>query len=186
MSLLLQIPLNVGSEVQQLAQSEFFVFTIPFLLTFAIVYGILGHVDVPEDNQIRAVISLILGLLVLPTAPALMGFLQPLTGSLMLLIGGLLVFIILLELLGLTTEHQHGAQTPSGQPVKGEEGKAPLFERHGSSFAVILVIIAGFIFVNSGGLELLGIQTPSVFLNTPLLFFLVVMFLVVWFVSLKE
>ncbi|QQG40014.1 MAG: hypothetical protein HYS81_01215 [Candidatus Aenigmatarchaeota archaeon] len=185
-ALLLQIPVGVGSEIRQFTQSEFFVFVIPFLLSFAIVYGFLGHAKVPKDPQIRAVISLLVGLLTLPAAPILVGFLTPLSGSLLVLIGGLLVLIIMLEMLGLGSKGKsYIEKTKEGVSLKSLPGSG-LFQRHGTGFAIIMIAAALLIFFNAGGLNLLGFQTPGVFLNAPLIFFLIVIFLVVYFVSLKE
>lgn len=188
MSFVLQISTSVGREIQELTQSEFFIFALPFLFVFALSYGLLsqaGDKGIPQEKSARAVISLLLGLFVLPIAPTLKGFLSPVATSLLIVVGGLLVFIILVELLRVGKGRVVGVTiTREGKEVRKE--KEELFTRHSRGFALVLIILAFLVFFNAGGLQLLGIETPQFFFNAPLIFFLVVILLVVWFVVAKE
>ena len=189
MTVLFQIPVGIGSDIRQLVNSEFFVYLVPFLLTFAIVYGFLSHAGIPSNKQVRSVISLLLGFAVLPLAPTMVGFLSPVASSLLLVVSSILVFIILLEIVGLRESKEYeGNRTQN--PQTGEVKEAPkykyeFFKRHGAGFGLLLITTAALIFGNAGGFELLGVKTPTFFLNAPLLFFLVVVLLIVYFVALK-
>lgn len=191
-AILLQVPIGVGSEIRAFAQSEFFIYVVPFLLTFAITYGLLSHGEIPKDPKVRSVISLLLGFAVLPLAPTLVGYLSPVSSSLLLVLTSILMFVVLLEIVGLRGSKEYEGTRPTGQKDKAgreihEQVKATysVFSRHGTAFAFILIAVAALIFLNAGGLELIGARTPQFFLNAPLLFFLIIVFLVVYFVALK-
>ncbi|MFB6088213.1 MAG: hypothetical protein ABEK36_00360, partial [Candidatus Aenigmatarchaeota archaeon] len=90
--------------VQQLVGREFFEYALPWLLTFAIVHGILNHYEIPHNKSARAVISLSIAFLVLPVAAPVMSVLTRMGLSLVIIFCGLLFFLILLELTG--TKHE--------------------------------------------------------------------------------
>ena len=131
-----------------------------WLLTFAIVYGVLSQAKIPKSAASRAIIAIVSGLLVLMAAPAsLISVISSMSTNLIVLILGLLVLIVFLEAAGVKV----GKFT--GKVVAGEDGKpslqktsepGKLFEKHSLEFAIILIILAGLIFVGSGGFNLIG------------------------------
>src|SRR3990167_6474385 len=88
---------DITSTLQNLGFGEILI----WLLTFAVVYGILSHVGekgMPKSNASRAIISIVLAFLVLLAVPgALINVLSNLATSLVLVLVGLLVFIVILE-----------------------------------------------------------------------------------------
>src|SRR3989344_49550 len=90
------------NDINYIAQADIFVYALPFLLTFAIVFGLLAQADIPKGNKkIRGMIAAISAALVLPLAPKLSVFLSTLTSSFLIVIGGLLILVILFETLGI-------------------------------------------------------------------------------------
>lgn len=169
---------------QGLFQTEFFSYALPWLLTFAIVYGILSHVGdegMPKSNPARVIISLVFGFLVAPALSGYIGVLMKMTGSFIILIGGLLVFIVLLELLGVKVRGLHRPKEEGGEP---EPAEVSIFEAHGKTFAIILGVLTILIFNASGGFDALGWKIPEILpSNAPLLFFFIVVVLMVWWMA---
>ncbi|MFB6089140.1 MAG: hypothetical protein ABEK36_05160, partial [Candidatus Aenigmatarchaeota archaeon] len=121
----------------------------------------------------RVIISLVFAFLVAPVLSSYIGVLMEMTGRFIIVIGGLLVFIVFLELLKIRVG-------------EGEKRK-PIFQAHVKTFAVILGIISILIFNASGGFDALGWNIPQ-FLpaNPTLLFFFVVVVLMVWWMASED
>jgi hypothetical protein len=157
-----------------------------FLLSFAVVYGILKQYKIPNSNAAQALIGLAMGFLVLMAAPlALVSVLTAMSSSLILVGVGFLVLIIFLEVTGMKVS----------APVYDAKGKhigdAPgsIFQKYGYFFAIIIGIIAILIFINSGGLALLGMQSVVSLNSTTTMsiaFFLVIVLAIFWMVSEKK
>src|SRR3990172_5660582 len=72
-----------------------------WLLTFAVVYGILSQVKVPATNAPRAIISIVAGFLVLLAVPTqLVDVLSNISSSLILVGLGILALVVFLEVAG--------------------------------------------------------------------------------------
>ncbi len=155
--------------IGEIVTGEFFVYLFPWMLTLAIVYGILEHYKMPQSQSARAVISLVAAFLVLPLAPSLSGFLTGLVGGLLVVGVGILTALIFVELLG----YKVG---------KGEN----IFEKHPVGFGIIMILIAIMVFVGAGGLELLNFQVELGNDVLAALFFLGAMTLGVWWMTAKE
>ena len=147
---------------------DFFVYIFPWMLTLAIVYGILEHYKIPSSQSARGVISIVAAFLVLPVGPMIAPFLTNMVKSLIVIGVGILVALIFVELLG----YKVG---------KGEN----IFEKYPVGFGVILIIIAILVFIGSGGMELLNIniQIDSNVLSA--LFFFAIMIFGVWCMTAK-
>jgi len=104
-----------------------------WVLTLAIVWGLLSHANIPKSGAVRGIIALAAAFLVLLAAAAspAVAFLQSLITSSILIAFGLLIAIVFLELIG---------------------AKGHVLEKHGApiGFIVLLLLIA--IFVGAGGL----------------------------------
>ncbi|MBI5355497.1 MAG: hypothetical protein HZB68_03515 [Candidatus Aenigmarchaeota archaeon] len=179
-----------GGEIQTLVGSEFFVYLLPWLFVFAVVYGILSHTGnggIPKSNSARAVISLVSAFAILPVAPTIIGRLTQLSMGFVIVVSALLVFIILIELLGVKSMKKGPiGQDPSGKVIMGDVPTS-IFEAHGKTFAVLVIIIAGLLFAGSGGFDILGIRFISVDpTQFPLLFFMGVIALIIWWLTAEK
>jgi len=155
--------------IGDIVTGEFFIYLFPWMLTLAIVYGILEHYKIPQSQSARAVISLVAAFLVLPLAPSLAGFLTGMVGGLLVIGVGILVTLIFVEMLG----YKVG---------KGEN----IFEKHPIGFGIIMILIALMVFVGAGGLELLNFKLNIGSDLLAILFFLGAMTLGVWWMTAKE
>lgn len=139
-----------------------------WMLTLAIVYGILSHVKIPQSSSARAVISLVTAFMVLFAAAATVvtAFIQTAVTSFIVIVFSLLIIMIFLEL--------------TGTKVGGEH----VFAKHPKFFAAALIIIVILIFIGAGGLQFLpAISIPST--TGAVLLFLGVTVLALW-VLMKE
>jgi len=141
-----------------------------WLLTLAVVYGILSHLELPKSLAARGVISIVSAFMVLLAAAGTQAadFISTLTTSSVLVAFGLLIAMIFLEI--------------TGTKVSGEH----IFAKHPKFFGAALIILAILIFVGAGGLGLLNI--PVFALSDPLfaiIFFLLIMVASIW-ILVKE
>lgn len=178
---------TVPQEFYELFGAQFFSYVLPWLFTFAIVYGILSHIGgeeregIPESNSARVVIGAVLAFIITPALSPYVTSLMRFSAGFVMLVAGLLVFIVLLEVLGLKTK----------KPVVGEEGEVvgqqelSIFEEYPKLFAFIIGVLAVLVFFGSGAADAVGFQIPAgIEQNYPLLFFLGVMVLVIgWMIS---
>ncbi len=144
---------------------EFFVYALPWLLVFALVYGILsqlGKDGMPNSNSTRAVISVVLAFFSLLFAQPLMMFLQAIGGSAIVILTGFLFFFILLELTGT------------------EGGAMDFIGEHPGKFGLVLLVIIVTLFIGSGGIEMMGLDGITPPLNPATTFFLVVVAVSIW------
>ncbi|HLC86926.1 MAG TPA: hypothetical protein VJH65_01455 [Candidatus Nanoarchaeia archaeon] len=56
---------NIGNLLDQLAQTGFFSYILPFLLIFALVFGLLSRTKIFEGSSINGIISLVVALMAL-------------------------------------------------------------------------------------------------------------------------
>ena len=173
----------IPSGMEGLLGVEFFTYVLPWLLTFAIVYGILSHIagGMPKNKAARSVIALVMAFIVAPFLGPWVEVLMSMIGSLVVLIAGLLVLIVFLEVMGIKkdiiTEYDE-----KGKPKSS--GKISIFEAYGTWFAILFVIIGVLVFISSGGLQALGWTVPvEIVYNWPLMFFLAIVALAIWWMS---
>ncbi len=101
------MPIDLTTVVGQLNQVGFYSFALPFLLVFALVYGLLGKVNLFENNdskKINSIIALCIAFFVVnytPFATTLQDFFTNLFGSMSLVISGMLVFVLFLGVFGI-------------------------------------------------------------------------------------
>lgn len=141
-----------------------------WLLTLAVVYGILSHVNLPQSKPARGVISIVAAFMVLFAAasgPAAL-FVENIVVSGIVIAFGLLIVMIFLEITG------------------AKEGGAHIFAKHPLFFGIAILVLAILIFIGAGGLGILNL--PTIRITDPLvavLFFLAVMVMAIW-VLMKE
>lgn len=153
-----------------------------WLLTFAIVYGVLSQAKVPANKEARAIIAIIAGFLVLLAAPAaLISVLSAMSSGLLLIVLGIIVLLVFLEIAGVT----HKEYMKDEKTGKVTEVRIPLFTKHAGIMAIVFIIIAILLFIGAGGMQLLGWDidfSPTV---TPSIIILVVIILAVFWM-IKE
>ncbi len=152
------------------SQNSFFVYILPWLLTFAIVYGILGHYKVPKNNSARTIIAIAIAFFILPVAGPVVVILGQLGMGMLMLFSGLLFIMILFEITG--TRHLE-AVTKEGKGIK-----LKTTEKYYKSFGVAIAILAIMVFIGAGGLGYLGYSVPGI--NYPLVFFIGILVLIIW------
>jgi len=167
--------------------TEFFVYVLPWLFVFAIVYGVLSHIGdkgIPESKPARAIIGMVLAFIVTPILAPWIGSLMEMTGIFMVIIAVFLVFIVLLEILGIKkTARVVTGIDKDGNP-KTENKELSIFEAYGVAFAILFIIIAALVFIAAGGLGAIGITIPPIVAyNYPLIFFLIFIALLIWWMS---
>lgn len=143
-----------------------------WLLTLAVVYGVLSHVELPKSITARGVISIVAAFMVLLAAAGTQAadFISTLTTSAIVVAFGLIIAMIFLEI--------------TGTKVGGEH----IFAKHPKFFGAALLILVILIFVGAGGLGILNIGIPFMSLSDPLIaiiFFLLIMVASIW-ILVKE
>jgi hypothetical protein len=141
-----------------------------WLLTLAVVYGVLSHLELPKSITARGVISIVSAFMVLLAAAGTQAadFISTLVTSSVLVAFGLIIAMIFLEITGTKAEGEH------------------IFAKHPRFFGAALLILAILIFIGAGGLSLLNI--PVFALSDPLIaiiFFLLIMVASIW-ILVKE
>jgi len=170
--LLLVTPVLAQSPIENLAsnlRAAGFQLVLLWLLTLALSFGLLSHVDVPKSLTARGIISIVLSFLVLLAATAAQAavFLENLVTSAVLIAVGLLAAVIFLE-------------------IAGAKGEKHIFSTHFKFFAPAIIVLAILIFIGAGGLPLLNLPTFNIGDPTfAIIFFLAVMVIAVW-IMFKE
>lgn len=144
-----------------------------WLLTLALVYGVLSHLSLPKSVSTRGVISIVAAFMVLIAAAGTQAamFISNLTTASIVVAFGLLIAMILLEI--------------TGTKIGGEH----IFTKHPRFFGAAILILLILIFVGLGGLGIVPIPAISFSLSDPLLailFFLIVMVATVWIMVKEE
>lgn len=136
-----------------------------WLLTLAVVYGILSHVEIPRSMSARGVISLVAAFLVLFAAAATpaTSFISNLVIASILIAFGLMIVMIFLEITGTKAGGEH------------------VFAKHPRFFGAAIIILAILVFIGAGGLALVPVAVPTITSSLlAILFFLAVMAVAVW------
>ncbi len=161
-----------------------------WLLTFAVVNGVLSQAGTPKSRFARGIISIVLAFLVILSTPA--GFistLAQLSSSIVLVLIGILLLVVFLEVGGIKAHVEVQEVDEEGKPT-GRKTTQPvsIFEKYGKVFGLAILIIALLIFVNAGGLGLLGLQgiAMSEQATLTIAFFILILIAVVWMVANPE
>lgn len=178
-------PYTTGLE--QLFGAEFFSYVLPWLFIFAIVYGVLSHIGkegMPKSKPARGIIGMVLAFIITPALSGWIPAMMEMIGSFVIIIAALLVFIVLLEVLGIRKKYSVvTGKDEKGKP-KTEIIEKSIFEAYGKWFAIAFIIIAILVFIGSGAPQALGWTIPPmVSYNYPLLFFFIVIVLIVWWMA---
>ena len=157
---------TVQRGIQILSDAGIFAYLVPFLLAVALVYGLLEHFKVLSDQNVRSLISILVGILVLPLGGVIFPFLEGLTLGLMVIVATVLVLLMMAASTG----------------IKGGEGKH-LWEAHPEWTGVAVIMSARVVFISAGGPELLGLENVRLGGGLGLAFFLGIIALGVWWIA---
>ncbi|MFP4115715.1 MAG: hypothetical protein ACLFTQ_00710 [Candidatus Aenigmatarchaeota archaeon] len=155
--------------ITNLEQAGVFAYLLPWLLTLAVVFGLLEHYEIPKSVSARGVISIVIAFLVLPAGNAVAPFLEGLVKGFIVIASGILVTIIFVEMLGFKAGDVEN-----------------IFEKHPRSFGGIMIILAILVFIGAGGLEILDVSFEVSQELITLLFFLAVISIGGWFMISEE
>ena len=168
------------STIGQLIQRFGFADILLWLLTFAVVYGVMSQAMPKMRKEIVAIIGMVVGFLVITAVPtALIGFISQMSSYLVLLVMGILVLIIFIETVGLQKEEH---QFKEGKLV-GKTKKNIL--SHPIAVVALLIIVI-LMFVGAGGLNLLGIKIPNNFDPTGVIFIAAIIGAILWMIQSKD
>lgn len=136
-----------------------------WMLTLAIVYGVLTHVKMPNSNSARGVIAIVTAFMVLFAAAAtqVTAFLSSIVTSFVAIAFGLLLIIIFLEMTGTKIGDKH------------------VFGAHPKFFATIIILIGVAIFI--GAAQMTGMFRFSFSVSDTILgmvFFLAIIVAAMW------
>ncbi len=128
-----------------------------WLLTFAVVFGLLSQTNMPKSKASRGIISIGIATLVMLSAPAsLILFLSQASSGLILIVVALLVVIAFVETAGVKATIKVPVRDKEGRITNYKEERVSIFSAYGKIFAIAFIIVAVMIFLGSGGWGLLG------------------------------
>ena len=138
-----------------------------WLLTLAIVYGILSHLSLPKSISTRGVISIVVAFMVLiaVAGTAAANFISAFTTATIAVAFGIIVLMMLLEIMGAKMGGEH------------------IFAKNPKFWGVALLVLVILIFIGAGGLGIVNLPNIFISLSSPLiavLMFLVVMVASIW------
>lgn len=158
-----------------------------WLLTFAVVYGLLNQAQLPKSKASRGIISIVLAFIVMISAPVQMiSVLSQMSSSLILVIVGILVLMVFFEVAGIKKiSVTEWGKDKEGKDVPTKSEEITIFAAYSKVFLIAIIIIAALIFISAGGLAMLGFEKVNLsFENTGALFFIAIVVLaIVWLVS---
>jgi len=164
---------------------------ILWMLTFAIVYGVLSQVGeggIPKHKGSRGIIGMVVAFLVIlsPASAMLSEMISKISSSLLLVVLGLLTLIVFIEAAGITTHVQIGRHPETGKKIYHPEAEESIFSAYGRYFAVALLFITIMIFVGAGGLKLIGLGNIGGFENVNILgagLFVMIILAIIWMIA---
>ena len=131
-----------------------------WLLTFAVVYGVLSHAGekgTPKSQASRAIIALVAAFFVLLAAPTqLATVVSKQVTALILVVIGIMVLIVFLEVANVRFLHETEVEHEGKKKKMITEISAQ--QRFAHIFAIVLVAVAVIVFITSGGLSLIGLE----------------------------
>lgn len=169
------------STISQLVQRLGFADILLWLLTFAVVYGVMRQAMPKMRKEAVAIIGMVVGFLVIMAVPtSLISFISKMSSYLILLAMGILVLVIFIETLGL---HKEEWEVKEGKPTNKKIKKT--FLSHPIAIVALLIIVV-LIFVGAGGLNLLGLKIPYNFDITGVIFIAAIIGAILWMIQSKD
>jgi len=154
-----------------------------WVLTFAVVFGVLTKIGIFKTRAPAALVSIIVGFMILLAVPAsVVGVIATLSTGLIVAAIGFLVILALIEVGNIKHVEWKGVNEKTGKPVYDERHP---FQAHGTVMTIIVIGIVALIFWMSGGAALIGLTSlPAIGMSTWLL--IIVGAAVLWMFSEKE
>lgn len=159
----------IGQMIQNLEGIGFFAYVLPWLLTLAIVFGILEHYELPKSSSARGVIAIVAAFIVLPVGGLIAPFLRDMVTGLLAIGMGAIVALIFVELLGYKASEIDN-----------------IFHKHPRVFGMVMAVLAVLVFIGAGGMGLVGFEIDITGEVVTLLAFLAVISSGVWFIAKEE
>jgi hypothetical protein len=156
---------GIETMISNLESAGFFAYVLPWLLTLALVYGVLEKYKIPDNKSGRAVVAIAVAFMMLPMAGVIAPFLEGLVLGLVIIISGILVALIFAEMVG---------------------AKDVFSDKYHKEMGVILIIIAILVFIGAGGLKLLGWRFEIRESTVTMLFFLAVIAMGIWWITAEK
>jgi hypothetical protein len=157
-----------------------------WLLSFALIYGILTHIEMfKKMKAFTAIVAIVLGLFVLmsPVRAAMAVVLSNMGTALVAVLLGILLVVVFLEIGGI--KHKQRVETGKKHPQTGEpiyeEKLVPFVSKNPYVLAITFILIAIIIFIAAGGPQLLGIAIPAVDLSGAA-FLILILLAVLWMI----
>lgn len=154
-----------------------------WLLSFAIVFGLLSQANIPKDKPSRSIISIVIAFLVIFATPvSLMSTISSMSSSLLLIIMAIVVLIVFVEVAGMNAHHEHISEGKyKGLYKKTHES---IFHKYEMAWIAAFLIIAFLIFMGAGGLKIIGLEAafPDISM-VGLAFFIVIVIAVLYMIS---
>ncbi len=153
-----------------------------WLLTFAIVYGILTQVKVPKSKATRGIIAIVSGFFVLISVPSeFLSVITSLSGSMIIIILAFLVLLIFIEIGGIRHTEIQKIKDKDGNEREIEVG-VNLFSKNSYVIAAAFIIIGILVFIGAGGLGFLGFDNLPPINITGIAIIIVVLIGVLWMI----
>ena len=173
-----------GGSIATFLQRLGFADILLWLLTFAITYGILSQVKIPKNKEVRAIIGIVIGFLVIMSMPAgIEQFVANMSSGFVLILLALLVLLIFFEVMGIKHKEIVPVYDEKGKQISSNEYEVPLFSAHPYILAAAFIIIAILLFVGAGGLNLLGWKLPYNFDITGTIFFVAIILAILYIIQ---
>ncbi len=160
-----------------------------WMLTFAIIYGVLSQAKIPEQKPIRAIIAMVVGFFVILAAPStFIATLANLSTGLLVAVLVLLVALIFIEVGGLKhfEKYAFGEKDKEGNLNVRDVKHKKIGERNPYLVVIILLIFALLIFLAAGGAQFLGFKSLPQFDVLGAVFLIVIILAVIWMIRGRE
>lgn len=152
--------------IEAAGEAGFFGFFLPFLLTFAIIYGLLTKSKVLGEP--RKPVTILNAVIALVAAFYLIGY-TPIGITVAEFFGRfftqytVIILTVIVSVLALIVLEPFWPKEAIRDPKTGEiVGYQPIWPRLGKYTAIAILLVTIGIFINSGGLALLGLVQPGV------------------------
>lgn len=144
-----------------------------WLLTLAITYGVLSHLNMPKSISTRGVISIAAAFMVLVAAAGTQAaaFVSSLTTASIVVAVGLMITMMFLEIVGAKVSGEH------------------IFAKNPRFFGGAIIVLSILIFIGLGGLGIINFPSIFISLTDPLLailFFLIIIVASIWILVKEE
>jgi hypothetical protein len=133
---------------------------ILWVISFALIYGLMSQAKIPKDKASRAIIGFVAAFLVLMASPAsLITTITNLGTSLLVVLLGIMILLIFIEAGQVKHYKEKRGKTEEGKEYAYHE-EIKLFHKSPKVTAMILIMAAAVIFLAAGGLNLANINLP--------------------------